>query len=94
MEATEAAEKTREAPKAPVTFLDSPVGARMGKRFEESVSEEVKQSLTPQELKRQEIIHELITTERQYVNDLKLVVRVGSDYLFFQRTAPTGVLMT
>ena len=94
MEATEAAEETRVAPKAPVTFLDSPASARMGKRFEESVSEEVKQSLTPQELKRQEIIHELITTERQYVNDLKLVVRVGSDYLFFQHTAPTGVLMT
>ena len=49
-------------------------------RFIDSIP---KNSLTPQEFKRQEVINELITTEKQYVQSLRLLIKVTTLPFFF-----------
>ena len=46
--------------------------------FKDTVPDNLLVHLSPSELKRQQVIYEIYTTEKQYVNDLKLTVRVGT----------------
>ena len=52
-------------------------GLKVATTFKESVPPNLLQNLTPQEIKRQQVIFEICNTEKQYINDLKLTVRVG-----------------
>ena len=52
-------------------------GLKVSTTFKESVPPNLLQNLTPQEIKRQQVIYEICNTEKQYINDLKLTVRVG-----------------
>ena len=50
---------------------------KVSRMFADTVEPHVLQNISPVELKRQQVIHEIFTTEKQYINDLKLTIRVG-----------------
>jgi hypothetical protein len=52
------------------------------KLFVELAPPNILLSLSQKEIKRQEIIHELFTTERQYVTDMRTTIKVFRLYSF------------
>lgn len=54
----------------------------MPKRFTDVVPSDILESLSAKELRRQEIIFEIVNTERQYVKDLFLLIEVRFSSLY------------
>lgn len=65
----------RESLKRTNTSL-SKLPQKNSRMFAESVEQSVLDSISPVELKRQQVVHEIFLTEKQYINDLKLTIRV------------------